>query len=212
MCSEALRTAWPVLAVLTLLIASVLDCGLARGGPYGLGRPVTAQEIAAWDIDVRPDGQGLPAGRGSVEQGRALFAQACASCHGAAGQGGKAPALVGGIGTLASPHPVKTVGSYWPFATTLFDYVRRAMPYDQPQSLTADQVYALVAYILHANGIVAAGTTLDAVTLPAVKMPNRDGFIVPASLSRGQKLETPHHTDVSRPSARHPGALSASPR
>jgi cytochrome c len=168
----------------TLLTLTAVSCLALRNDPaaagscYGLGTTATEAQISALDIDVRPDGQGLPLGRGSVEQGATLFAQVCASCHGARGQGGPAERLVGGIGTLATPQPVKTVGSYWPYATTLFDYVRRAMPYDKPNSLTADQVYALVAYVLEMNGIVAAGTTLDAATLPKVEMPNRHGFIV----------------------------------
>ncbi|OWJ69143.1 c-type cytochrome [Inquilinus limosus] len=145
----------------------------------GLGRTPTAAEIAAWDIDVRADGTGLPPGRGSVREGAAIFAESCAACHGDRGQGKPMDPLVGGLGTLTAVKPVRTVGSYWPYATTLFDFVRRAMPFDAPQSLTNDQVYAVSAYVLYLNQIVAEDTVLDAVTLPKVQMPNRDGFISP---------------------------------
>ena len=141
-----------------------------------IGRAPTAEEIRAWDIDISPDGAGLPDGGGSVEQGKTLFAQRCAACHGAAGEGTTADMLVGG-GTLAAKSAQRTIGSYWPFATTVFDYVRRAMPLDKPGSLTADEVYALSAWLLHANGIVGADAVMNAQTLPAVRMPNRDGFI-----------------------------------
>jgi len=153
---------------------------LAKDGPrYGLGQPATPADIAGWDIDVRADGKGLPQGRGSVSDGQKIFAETCAACHGEHGEGGPMDRLVGGVGTLASPNPVKTVGSYWPYAPTLFDYVRRAMPFTAPQSLTADQVYAVCAYILYLNRIIPAGAVLDAQTLPAIEMPNRHGFTSP---------------------------------
>ena len=163
------------------MLASLgLLAGAASAEParLGIGRPPTPQEIAGEDIDVRADGAGLPLGRGSVEQGEALFAEACAACHGERGEKAAIPALqlTGGRGTLASPAAVQTVGSYWPYATTLFDYIRRAMPFQAPQSLTPDQVSAVTAYVLHLNGVVPAGTVLDAGTLPGVRMPNRDGF------------------------------------
>jgi len=144
---------------------------------YGIGTPVTGSALAAWNIDVAPDGHGLPAGSGDVAHGKAVFAAKCAMCHGAAGQGGIGDRLVGGRGTLASDKPVKTVGSYWPYATTLFDYIRRAMPYNAPQSLSADDIYAVSAYLLYLNGVVPESTRLDAKTLPKVKMPNRHGFV-----------------------------------
>jgi S-disulfanyl-L-cysteine oxidoreductase SoxD len=147
--------------------------------PYGLGRTPTAKEIAAWDIDVRADGKGLPAGHGSVAEGQALFAQTCAACHGDKGQGGAADPLVGGAGTLASKKPLRTVGSYWPYATTLFDFIRRAMPFNAPGTLTNDNVYAVAAYVLSMTGIVPANTVLDAASLPQVQMPNRHGFTSP---------------------------------
>ena len=163
-----------------LLAGFSLMAGVATAEPdrLGFGRLATPQEIAAEDIDVRADGAGLPPGQGSVEQGEALFAGACASCHGE--HGGKAliPALqlTGGRGTLASTAALQTVGSYWPYATTLFDYIRRAMPFQAPQSLAPDQVYAVTAYLLCLNGVVPDGTVLDAGNLPKVRMPNRDGF------------------------------------
>lgn len=157
------------------VLASAASAEPAR---FGFGRTATPQEMAAEDIDVRADGAGLPAGQGSVEQGEALFASACAACHGERGTKALIPALqlTGGRGTIASPAAIQTVGSYWPYATTLFDYIRRAMPFQAPQSLAPDQVYAVTAYLLHLNGIVPAGTVLDAGTLPKVQMPNRDGF------------------------------------
>ncbi|HEU0116620.1 MAG TPA: cytochrome c [Thermomicrobiales bacterium] len=147
---------------------------------FGFGTPATPEQIAGWDIDIAPDGKGLPPGSGSVAQGDALFAKLGAKCHGAKGEGtDAAPTLVGGIGSLNTAKPVKTVGSYWPYATTLFDYIRRAMPADKPQSLTPDEVYALCAYLLHLNGIVPADAVMDATTLPQVVMPNHAGFTSP---------------------------------
>lgn len=144
---------------------------------YGLGRPATEAEIRAWDIDVSPDGTGLPPGAGTVPQGRLVYASQCARCHGPTGAEGPYDRLVGGQDTLRTGRPVKTVGSYWPYATTLYDYVRRAMPLDAPQSLTADELYAVVAWLLHANGIIAEGDVMNAATLPLVRMPNRQGFV-----------------------------------
>ena len=158
---------------------------LAETQPLGIGRPPTADELAADNIDVNREGAGLPPGSGSVSQGEAVYAQSCAACHGAGGQHPISPsiALTGGTGTLDTPKAVQTVGSYWPYATTLYDYIHRAMPFNAPQSLTPDQVYAVTAYVLHLNGIVPADATMDASSLPKVRMPNRDGFVVayPAS-------------------------------
>jgi mono/diheme cytochrome c family protein len=147
--------------------------------PQGLdlGRVVTAEEIKAWDISIPPTGAGLPAGSGSVKQGAAVYAAKCEACHGANGAGKPADALVGGQGTLASGTPVRTVGSYWPYATTLFDYVRRAMPTNAPKSLTDSEAYAVSAYLLQLNGIIPQDAVMNPQTLPQVKMPNRDGFI-----------------------------------
>jgi S-disulfanyl-L-cysteine oxidoreductase SoxD len=166
------------MARLTLAIAAALAAGAACAGePYGIGRQATPQEIAGWDIDVSQNGAGLPPGRGDARQGEAIFAEKCASCHGARGEGKPMDRLVGGLGTLRDKKPEKTVGSYWPYATTLFDYVRRAMPLNAPQSLTPDEVYAVSAYVLFLNGIVPLDTTLDADNLAKINMPNRNGFV-----------------------------------
>jgi S-disulfanyl-L-cysteine oxidoreductase SoxD len=145
--------------------------------PYGIGRPATPAEIAGWNIDIDRTGTNLPQGRGSVGQGRKVFDQQCASCHGARGEGGVGDRLVGGQGTLATPDPIPTVGSYWPYAPTLFDYVRRAMPQNAPQSLSSDDIYAVSAYILSLNGLLAADATLDARALRSIRMPNRSMFV-----------------------------------
>ena len=142
-----------------------------------LGRVATPQEVAAWDISIPPSGAGLPAGGGSAKQGHAVYAAKCQACHGEKGAGKPADPLVGGIGSLGSGKAVFTVGSYWPYATTLFDYIRRAMPTTNPMSLSDSEVYAVTAYVLHLNGVVDEATVLDARTLPQVKMPNRDGFV-----------------------------------
>jgi cytochrome c len=145
---------------------------------YGIGRAATPGEIAGWNIDVGgSDGSNLPAGSGTVDRGKTVFAEQCASCHGDKGQGGIGDRLVGGEGTLASAKPVKTVGSYWPYAPTLFDYIRRAMPMNAPQSLSDTDVYAVSAYVLHLNGLLPADATLDAKSLSAIKMPNRSMFV-----------------------------------
>ena len=149
---------------------------MTLAGP-NLGRDVTPEEIAVWDMSIPPDGSGLPAGGGTAVEGAAVYNAHCASCHGANGTGGPADPLVGGIGTLVSKKPVKTVGSYWPYATTLFDYIRRAMPFNAPRSLSNDEVYAVSAYLLSLNGIIDQKARMDATTLPQVHMPNRDGFV-----------------------------------
>lgn len=145
-------------------------------GRFHLGRSPTDQELRGWDIDVRADGQGLPAGRGSVEDGQQVYAELCAGCHGPHGEGSGMDRLAGGLGTLDSEHPIRTVGSYWPYATTLYDYIRRAMPFNAPQSLSPDQVYAVSAYVLFLNGILPQNATLDANNLPKIVMPNAAGF------------------------------------
>jgi S-disulfanyl-L-cysteine oxidoreductase SoxD len=141
-------------------------------GRFEVGQVVTESELVAWDIDIGVDGAGLPPGRGSVQEGKAIYEAKCLACHGREGQGGPMDRLAGGQGTLKSAAPIKTIGSYWPHATTVFDYVRRAMPLDKPQSLTADEVYALTAYLLHLNRIVGADAVMDAKTLPKIRMPN----------------------------------------
>lgn len=145
-------------------------------GP-NLGTTPTTAMLAAMDISIPPSGAGLPAGSGSVAQGAKVYEAKCQNCHGAKGEGKPADPLVGGIGSLASGKPMRTVGSYWPYATTLFDYTRRAMPTTQPMSLSNDEVYAVTAYVLHLNGIVPETAVMNAQTLPQVRMPNRDGFI-----------------------------------
>jgi S-disulfanyl-L-cysteine oxidoreductase SoxD len=167
-----------LVARVTLAVAAIAASGAVYAAErYGFGRPATPQELAGWDIDVSPNGAGLPPGRGDVRQGEAIFAAKCASCHGANGEGKPMDQLVGGVGTLRDKKPKRTVGSFWPYATTLFDYVRRAMPLNAPQSLTPDEVYAVSAYVLFLNGIVPQDATLDADNLAKVKMPNRDGFV-----------------------------------
>jgi cytochrome c len=163
---------------IALAIAAALASGAVGAAErYGFGQPATPRQITGWDIDISPDGAGLPPGRGDVRQGEAIFAAQCASCHGPRGQGKPMDRLVGGAGTLRDKKPEKTVGSFWPYATTLFDYVRRAMPLNAPQSLTPDEVYAVSAYLLFLNGIVPQDATLDADALAKIKMPNRDGFV-----------------------------------
>ncbi|UPK38473.1 cytochrome c [Bradyrhizobium sp. 186] len=160
---------------------AIVFCAWASGAqaqsPYGIGRPATPAEIAGWNIDIGRDGSNLPQGSGSVIQGRDVYAQQCASCHGEKGEGGLGDRLAGGQGTIGTAKPIRTVGSFWPYATTLFDYIRRAMPQNAPQSLSDDDVYAVSAYILNLNGLVGADATLDAKSLAAVKMPNRDRFV-----------------------------------
>ena len=165
------------LAALFVLLTSCAQTPLDAQGPR-LGQPIAVADIAPWDISIGPDGAGLPPGRGTAAQGEAVYVANCQACHGPKGAGKPNDALVGGIGTLASGKPpVRTVGSYWPYATTLFDYVRRAMPFQNSKSLSADEVYAVSAYILSLNGIVGPNDVLDAQSLPKVRMPNRDGFI-----------------------------------
>lgn len=179
----AFRLPWRLLWRLSCCLAGSLPAAAALAANpahphrYGLGQPATPQQVAGWHIDIAPDGKNLPAGSGTVLEGKKIFDSSCASCHGAKGEGGMGDRLEGGQGTLANPKPIKTVGSYWPYATTLYDYIRRAMPMTAPQSLSNDQVYAVAAYVLYLNGLVKEDSTLDAKSLMAVKMPNRDGFI-----------------------------------
>lgn len=158
--------------VLTLGIISTA----AAQGP-NLGHPVAPDELAAWDISIGPDGAGLPPGSGTPQQGEALYVAKCLACHGEKGAGKPNDPLAGGRGTLTGDQaPVKTVGSFWPYATTLFDYVRRAMPLNESKTLSNDEAYAVVAYVLRLNGIIEENETIDARTLPKVRMPNADGF------------------------------------
>ena len=152
--------------------------GLPRHAParFGFGAEAGAARVALWDIDVKPDGEGLPPGRGSVAEGRAVFLTYCVACHGPTGTEGPNDRLVGTEPWDDWPGSL-TVGAYWPYATTLYDYVRKAMPQLTPGVLTADQTYAVIAYILHLNGIVPEDAVMDAETLPAVAMPARDRFV-----------------------------------
>ena len=164
--------------IIAAAFAALTEMATAQAqSPYGIGRVATPAEIAGWNIDIGRDGSGLPPGSGTVSQGREVFAQQCAACHGEKGEGGVGDKLAGGQGTIATPKPVRTVGSFWPYAPTLFDYIRRAMPQNAPQSLSNDDVYAVSAYILSLNGLVASDATLDAKSLAAIRMPNRDGFV-----------------------------------
>lgn len=168
------------LAALTLgALVLAMPARAAEPGHYGYGKTPTPEQIAGWDIDARGgDGAGLPAGSGTVQRGEDVYAEQCAACHGTFGEGeGRFPKLVGGNGTLKDDRPELTVGSYWPFAPTLWDYINRAMPMPAPHTLPADDVYALTAYILNLNNIVPNEFVADRSTLPDVKMPNRDSFI-----------------------------------
>lgn len=150
---------------------------LAQSPKYKAGRSPSPEEVKAWDISIAADGSGLPEGSGTVAEGKEVYSRRCQRCHGAEGKGADDAPLVGGQGTLATPKPLKTVGSFWPYATSLFDYTNRAMPFKDPGSLTANQVYAVVAYVLNLNGIIGPDEKMDSRTLPKVRMPNRDGFI-----------------------------------
>jgi len=164
-----------------VLIAGALilvACTTTRPERLGLGREVTEADIVRWNIDASPDNGGLPPGRGGVAEGRKIYDRVCAVCHGGQGEGvPPSPRLAGGAGSLATAKPVQTIGSFWPYSVTVFDYVRRAMPFPDPGSLSDDQVYAVTAYLLHLNGIVPADTDLDGPSLAAIRMPNRSGFI-----------------------------------
>ena len=151
-----------------------------NGQRFGFGEPATEDQIAGWDIDILPDGTGLPRGSATVEDGKRLFAQYGAAFHGAEGEGtDAAPRLVGGIGSLDTDDPIETVGSYWPYAPIVFDYIRRAMPASAPQTLTVDEYYGLTAWVLWANGLIPDDAVIDQDSLPQVVMPNRNGFTSP---------------------------------
>jgi len=171
------RSAKLVYGAVVLTAALAALPAVAKVGEYGIGEPATPEEIAGWDIDIRPDGKGLPPGSGSVEDGEMLYEEKCASCHGSFGEGvGRYPVLAGGEGTLTDERPDRTVGSYWPYASTLWDYIHRAMPFPQPQSLTDEEVYAITAYVLNLNDIVDDDFVLTQDNLASIEMPNKDGF------------------------------------
>jgi mono/diheme cytochrome c family protein len=158
-------------------IALALACGAALADGPNLGKPIDPADIADWDITVYPDGAGLPPGSGTAAQGAAVYAEKCALCHGENGKGGRNAAVVGG-GPLDRINAPKTIANYWPYATTIFDFTRRAMPWQAPRSLSNDEVYAVTAYILALNKLIGESDVMNAETLPKVKMPNRDNFIV----------------------------------
>ncbi len=170
-----------MVSALILTIGVGLQSALAGEdiADLGLGQVATPEIIAGWDIDIRPDGMGLPAGQGSVSEGDEVYQERCAQCHGEFGYGGgsRYPELVGGEDTLTTLDPRKTIGSYWPFASTLFDYIKRAMPFGEAQTLSDDEVYALTAFLLNLNDIVDDDAVMNSETLPRVVMPNVDGFI-----------------------------------
>ena len=175
-----MATAKPVtiaLACLCCALATGERALSAQSPTFGVGRAARPDEIAAIDIDVRPDGRGLPGGSGTAVEGKQVYAARCVTCHGASGREGPQDILVGGRESLLTPKPSKTVGSYWPYATTLWDYVRRAMPFDHPGTLPVDDVYSVTAYVLYLNDILGERDVMDQTTLPKVKMPNRDGFV-----------------------------------
>lgn len=160
-------------------LALALGAGvvLAQQGPK-LGTEISESDLAAWDISIETDGAGLPGGSGDVETGRAVYAAQCLACHGEKGAGAPHDRLVGGQATLDQLDQVRTVGSYWPYASTVFDYIRRAMPFNTPQSLSNDEVYAVTAYLLFLNGIIDADDVMNASTLSRIRMPNADGFVM----------------------------------
>ena len=160
--------------------------------PFGLGTLATAQQIAGWDIDVRPDGKGAPIGSGTAADGEEIYAERCAACHGDFGEGiDRWPILAGGLGSLATDDPVKTVGSYWPYASTVYDYVYRAMPFGEAQSLTHDETYQVVAYILNMSDVIDDEFVLSNETIGSVKMPNQNGFMLPDPRPDGQIPSVP---------------------
>ena len=164
----------PLFIPMILILLSPLTQA-AEPGPQK-GKPLTAEEIRTIDRHVFPDGTGLPEGQGNAQEGSAIYDKKCAHCHGPKGTGGTAGELVG-RSALNGPNPDQSIGNYWPYASTLFDFIRRAMPLDAPQSLTPNEVYSLSAYLLEINGVIRQGTTLDQKTLSDVRMPNREGFI-----------------------------------
>jgi mono/diheme cytochrome c family protein len=168
--------------IVAAALALACGAGAALAQSPGLGKPLTDADIKQWDIAILPDGTNLPPGSGTPAQGAKIFAEKCSACHGNAAKGGVAPfypALVGGQPLTSGIDTVKTIANYYAYPTTIFDYTRRAMPYNVPRSLTDNEVYALTAYILSLNSLIGENDTMDATTLPNVKMPNRDNFIMP---------------------------------
>ncbi len=167
----------PKIIVAACVVALAIRVGAVRADGPHLGRPISQGDLAEWDINILPDGSNLPPGSGKAAEGAKIFAEKCAACHGDNGQGGRAARLIGGP-AKASLDGGKTIANYWPHATTLFDFIRRAMPFTQPRSLTDDEVYSLVAFILAQNKLIGKDDEMNAATLPKVRMPNRDNFVV----------------------------------
>jgi mono/diheme cytochrome c family protein len=168
----------PKRAILTASLCLAMTAGASWAETPNLGKPIDEAAIAAWDISILPDGTGLPKGSGTPSQGAPIFAEKCAACHGDNGKGGEAAALVSDRELAGISAAQKTIRNFWPYSTTIFDFIRRAMPAQMPHSLTDDEVYALTAYILAGNKLIGANDTIDAQSLPKVKMPNRDNFII----------------------------------
>ena len=177
------------LSALCFVACAILQ---AQTKPGGLGRPASAEELKQRDITVLSTGAGLPDGNGTAAQGEAVYRDKCAACHGPNGEGNlpQGPPLVGGIGSLATDNPVRTVGSFWPYATSVWDYIHRAMPLTQPGSLSADDTYAVTAFLLNRNKIIEASEVMNKESLPKVRMPNRDGFIPDARPDVGKNSHT----------------------
>jgi S-disulfanyl-L-cysteine oxidoreductase SoxD len=165
------------MAIAACALALAIGTGVARAESPRLGKPISQADLAEWDINILPDGSNLPPGSGTAAKGAQIFAEKCALCHGDHGQGGHAARLVGGS-PKATLDGGKTIANYWPYATTVFDFIRRAMPFTQPRSLTDDEVYSLVAFLLAENKLIGENDVMDAATLPKVRMPNRDNFVV----------------------------------
>ena len=165
------------LTIATCVLALAVGAGAALAETPRLGKPISQADLAEWDINILPDGTNLPPGSGKAGDGAKIFAEKCALCHGENGEGGRAARVIGGP-PKASLDGGKTIANYWPYATTLFDLIRRAMPFTQPRSLTDQEVYSLVAYILAGNKLIGENEEINAATLPKVRMPNRDNFVV----------------------------------
>jgi cytochrome c len=163
--------------VIFVAVVSLALIAAAQSPTYGIGHTPSPDELKRVDIEILPDGRGLPPGSGTAARGKDVYAQRCSTCHGPTGKEGPQDVLVGGKGSLATPKPLKTIGSYWPYATTLWDYIRRGMPFDHPGTLSNDDIYAVTAYVLFLNDIVHEQDVLDQSTLATIQMPNRNGFV-----------------------------------
>jgi S-disulfanyl-L-cysteine oxidoreductase SoxD len=170
------RRLWLSVGIGMLIAMAGVWPAAAQLPTYGVGHPPNAEEVQAWELTIPPDGQGLPPGSGTAALGKPIYVERCASCHGEKGEDPKYLLLVGGAGTLPADRARLTIGNFWQYATTLWSYIRRSQPFDEPGSLTPDQAYAVTAYLL--NGIIGEQDVMDAKTLPLVKMPNRDGFVL----------------------------------